>query len=531
MALSSFVNNAMAFRGAENNRLLAHLPTISQDPYDEIDNGVLCRLRRRCRWLCGNSTAAAGLSTIKNRVSGGGIKFLPEPLDNEWRPLRDEARELRAEWRKYRKQISTHGKKSHEFFNHLVQTYIREGEVFALKVDDQDARIGRRWQILEGDQVAENVTKESLSVAPGNFVRLGVEMTPNGEPVAVHFFDDGYDVWFGNVGRKTRRITMDRLLHWQNGNRFGSPRGIPLFSGVIMLIANQEEWVEAALTQAWVQTCLAVFIYSDQMDIAQEVMAGKTNDEVFDSLTDTTRNDRLENAKLQPGMIKILDRGSNVVMNEPKSPPSTFSDFDKAILKSIASNIGISYVGLTRDVAESSYSGARQAENYDQFTYQNLQSLFGENVLEPMYEEFIEYLYNVHRYRVAPPEANDLKSVQIIYPTMREIDPLKEQKAFDVQLTNETASPQDIAAKQGKDYYGTQDQIEEANRYKLERKVRTLPDIERAVIAALETAQRVNQVYPEAAVSWRDFLDTGLSAAPVAAMIDDEPDNQEDEEQ
>jgi capsid protein len=232
-------------------------------------------------------------------------------------------------------------------------------------------------------------------------------------------------------------------------------------------ISDLEEFRKAALTQAWVQACFAAFLTTKNPQGAAALLnahQGGVGEPV------PPLNPTLNNTQIASGTILNLDPDSEVSLADPKSPGGTFDPFTKNVLRSIAATVGISYIALTRDFSETTYSGGRQADNEDRITYEDFAEDMDSEVLLPIYQDFVNAAYYINRL-LPIPNAVNLYAVKIIHPTPREIDPVKEQTAYAAADALQTMSPQEICARQGRDFHDVVDQRLEADKYRMRARV------------------------------------------------------------
>jgi capsid protein len=64
------------------------------------------------------------------------------------------------------------------------------------------------------------------------------------------------------------------------------------------------------------------------------------------------------------GSFEQLPTGMDIKLFDPTHPTSAFSDFHKAVLRGIASGLGVSYASLASDLENVNYSSIRQGGRY-----------------------------------------------------------------------------------------------------------------------------------------------------------------------
>ena len=78
----------------------------------------------------------------------------------------------------------------------------------------------------------------------------------------------------------------------------------------------------------------------------------------------------------EPASIFQLPEGQDLKLIDPTHPTSAFDDFEKAVLRGIASGLNVSYTSLSNDLTGVSYSSIRQGTIEERDHYKTLQSFF-----------------------------------------------------------------------------------------------------------------------------------------------------------
>jgi len=100
-------------------------------------------------------------------------------------------------------------------------------------------------------------------------------------------------------------------------------------------------------------------------------------------------------AELSPGEASIVPQGYTVKSVSPTHPNTNFGGFSKAIVRRIASAVGVSYNRLAHDYESVNYSSLREASIDEAKTYITLQRFLVDNWKAIEYELFVKsYLTN-----------------------------------------------------------------------------------------------------------------------------------------
>jgi lambda family phage portal protein len=227
----------------------------------------------------------------------------------------------------------------------FIETMARDGEAFIyfVNVRKADNTYGLQLQFLDPDLV----DIEKNDTAPnGNEVRMGVEINAAGKPVAYwlltqHPSDYQYAK---DTGGRHRRIPAEDMLHCMVIDRAGQTRGVPWMSTAMTRLKMLGGYEEAELVAARVSASKMGFFTSPDGE-------GYTGDGQQGGVTVTD---------VAPGQFEQLPAGVTFQAYDPQHPSTAFSDFEKAMLRGIASGLNVSYTSLSNDLESVNYSSIRQ---------------------------------------------------------------------------------------------------------------------------------------------------------------------------
>lgn len=466
------------FKAAEYNRLTVNLPSIRRPSAEELAHGTLRTIRARSRYIARNHAHANGaIRHIARRVCGAGLRIQGR-IRGEGRYLRDENWALEYLWeQRCRYGLTTNGLRGVRFWLLCVLHYLIDGEVFLVKSENR-ARPGitSEWQIVTGDMLTDSCDAPSLKgVAPGNIVELGIEMTPEGRVVAYHFTEETKGS--GGLGTvQTVRVDAYRVIHWANIEYSDAPRGLPILTPVVLNLADLAEFFSAVLTQAWAQASIVAFIKTAMAAERQETR-GRIGVRPGADEAPTGQPQRWRQA-MTPGTMEFLLPDEEMQFADPKAPSGTIDPFTQVLLRAIAAGIGISYETLARDYTRTNYSSGRQTENEDKLTFQELNLLMDQEIVYPVWADHVDHVYTINRLRQIPAGigaegqgAEGIYAHVVQHPVKDHADPVKDVTADVMELEARIASPQEVCAKRGKDFFEVVDEIAEAEAYMRERGV------------------------------------------------------------
>ncbi|MGB4239024.1 MAG: phage portal protein, partial [Candidatus Hydrothermia bacterium] len=263
---------------------------------------------------------------------------------------------------------------------------------------------------------------ENLQKKIGNktvVFRLGVGYIGNDAQPSYYRFVDA-------DGRESI-IPADRVVHFRILEFPEQIRGYPRIASAMIQLHHLEGYEEAELVAARIAAAKMGFFKRTVSDIVATQESGDLIDEV------------------RPGELYNLPPGVEVEFFDPKHPNSSFSEFQKAILRSVASALGVSYVSLANDLESVNYSSARVGLLEEREYYKTMQRIFQEQFLNPLFWKW----YN------AGVQAGTFDRQNVIPKwygrTYDWVDPLKDAEALAKQLNLGLKSFTEILAQQGKD--------------------------------------------------------------------------------
>jgi len=154
----------------------------------------------------------------------------------------------------------------------------------------------------------------------------------------------------------------------------------------------------------------------------------------------------------EPGSFHQLPQGVDFQQFDPQHPTSAFSDFEKSILRGIASGLGISYHSLANDLTQTSYSSIRQGTIEDRDFYRYLQHFMIEHFMLPVYRQWLSQAMTIGVVNLPIGKFDKFADAAMFRPRgFQWVDPQKEISANVIALNNGIISLQDIANNYGRD--------------------------------------------------------------------------------
>lgn len=446
-----------AYAGANQGRLFSDFVASSRSADEEI-KGALKVLRNRCRDLTRNNAYARRFISLAkaNTVGDRGVTLQVKARNDNGAMDNLGNDQIEIAWKRWGRmgQCSVDGKISWVDAQRLfIENLVRDGEVLVRLVKYPND-FGFALEFIESDLLDEEY---NVTLPNGNRIRMGVELDSFNRPIAYHLFTahpgDNSTMW---MGKSYNRIPADKMIHAFLPERAMQTRGAPWMSPVIADLKMLNGYREAELVAARVGASKMGFFTSPTGD-------GFTPDDT---------DNKVPIMEAEPGTFHQLPDGVQFQQFDPTHPTTAFADFEKAILRGIASGLGVSYTSLANDLEGVSYSSIRQGALEDRDQWKIIQDFLIQHFVEPVYRAFL--LAIMQNSVINIPESRFDKFAEATVFRARGfqwVDPLKEMNAAVVGLQNGLLSMQDIANQQGRDVEEIFDQIqaekEMAERYGL----------------------------------------------------------------
>ncbi len=427
------------YDGVNTGRLFSDFVTSQRSADSEIRYS-LKTLRDRCRDLARNNEYARRyIHLVKTNVvgeRGATLQVKAQNVDGTLDTIGNTI--IEQEWKRWceRGNCTVDGRMSFVDAQAMViESLARDGEcvVRMVKYDGNQDRFA--LEFLEPDFIDEEKNERTNN---GNQVRMGVELDQFYRPVAYHMLTEHPgDYQFQQYSRRTQRVEADNILHLFIPERARQTRGTPWMSTAISSLKMLHGYREAELVAARTAASKMGFFTSRAGD-------GFQADDIDDA--------GIPLMDAEPGSFHQLPQGVSFEQFDPQHPTSAFGDFERSILRGIASGLGVSYHSLANDLSQTSYSSIRQGSIEDRDFFRTLQRFMIDHFLIPVYKEWL--LTAITRQTVNLPidKFDKFAGASMFRPRgFQWVDPQKEINAHVVALNNGLISMQDVASIYGRD--------------------------------------------------------------------------------
>lgn len=453
------------YAGAQWNRLQQDwlMARLSADQAMRFD---IQTLRNRARDLVVNNASAAAIPRIfaDNVVGKDGIVLearIESSRGNQNERVNDA---IEAAWCAWGEpgNCTADGRSSWLDVQRLVvENEAVDGEVLIRLVRGFDNPWGFALDVLDPDQL-DNYYNVSATPTT-NQVVMGVEQDSWGRPVVYH-------LWSSHPSEPRAKVRVpvpaSEILHLYVQRRPRQSRAVTWFAPVVVDLKMLGAYREAELVAARTAAAKQGFITS-------------TNEAGIADEPDASKGETSVRWNAAPGVMERLNVGENFVGWTPEHPTAAFDAFDKAIIRSIASAFGISYMSLSGDLTGTSYGSGRIGMLAERALYQALQQRQITRFDTAIYRAWLEMSMLAGALRLPSSDPSLYYDVEWHPRSFPWIDPLKDIGANEKEVAMGTQSLTNLAAEQGREFEDVmkqrQREIELAKQYNVPLILSTTP--------------------------------------------------------
>lgn len=410
-------------------------------------------VRARARDLERNSDIMNSVvGAFKRNIVGGGYHVQVKTEDEELN------KQIEQAWKKWCKKQNcdvTGTQSLNQIIRMAVERKKIDGGILFVKRYTSDGFVPFKLQMIEVDELDSGMIQPRNA---GNKVVGGIEFNPFNRPVG--YFIRQYDIDGYNL-REPVYVEAKDVIFYFTKKRPSQLREMSDMSPTIPRIRDVNEFMTAVSVKERIEACLAIFI-KKQLPTSG-IGRGGAGPVVSDRVS-------YGGKMLTPGMIKELNAGDEIQVVNPSGQGADATSFTKLQQRLVGAGQGISYEATSRDMAESTYSSARQGLIEDDLTYKEDKELLIE-VLDEIYETFI--ISAVLCGAIDIPRFWQEKDRFLSHEWIQEpkpwIDPYKESNANKIAIQTGQKTYKQIAAENGRDWRSQIDDMAEVMAYGKEK--------------------------------------------------------------
>jgi lambda family phage portal protein len=345
----------------------------------------------------------------------------------------------------------------------------RDGECLIRKVYGRASQNphGFGLQMLSIDRLDVN---RNEVLKDGREIRMGVEMTRFGRPVAYHVLvkNPADGVYTLNNGLMYERIPADEIYHLFVPYETEQIRGVPWMHTAILRLQNLGGFEEAAVIAARVGASKMGFFTSEDGDGT--------------ALADGTDANGNLIKEADPGIFDVLPPGYDFKSFSPDYPTANYEPFIKSCLRGIASGLGVAYNTLANDLEGVNFSSIRTGVLEERDNWMVLQNWMIESFLQDVFEQWLrQAMLNsaIIMPNGSPLPITKLEKFNRGYWQGRRwswVDPLKDAEAAVLLINNSLKSRREVMSEAGRELDDTWAQLAAEQKLAEEMGIELTPD-------------------------------------------------------
>lgn len=248
---------------------------------------------------------------------------------------------------------------------------------------------------------------------------------------------------------KSNPYAADDIIHGFETRRPGQLRGVSPFAAAVLVAHDLNDYLDATIDTAKLAAKYLALVTTPDPASFQDLRS---------SSEDGQKIEALENA-----IIEYLRPGEDVKFAQNNNPGSSFDPYTRFILRMVAVATGTTYSLLSGDYTQTNYTTLRGERQDLLRMFKPHQDRHVRRFVSPVIRQVIEQAVMAGRIDL-PGYWRDPRRYWrgvFISPGMEPIDPLRESKANRDDMAAGLRSPQEIAAKRGRDLEEVLDELAE----------------------------------------------------------------------
>lgn len=427
----------MGFSAADiNSRFVNFSPALDSVNKEIKKDLKLCRAHSRTL-MRDNAFMRRYLGLVSTNVTGpNGIAFDSVITGNLGKPKKEWNQIIKGAWREWGKSAAVDGMTWTDFERLVLETVATDGEAFVRKVRGFPNAFGFAVELIDADRVDHTWNR---APAKGiNEIAMGVEIDAWGRRVAYHVWTAHPSDWA--MERRRVRIPAEEIIHVGRPDRTHSTRFMPWATPVMNLLTLLGRYWNSEIVAANWEADRLGFLVSD-VNTLDPSDGGESQ---VDPSTLQVQSDMAQFVGLPPGVKAEIP--------QIQHPATAFDGFSKAMLRGIASGLGVAYHSLTGDVSQANYSSARVALLDERDGWRKLQGWFTRSLHDPLFPEWLDMAVLAGKVSIPVVDPGRL-CAPVWYPRgWSWVDPQKDTDASKAAIAGAFTTLQAVCAEQGGDW-------------------------------------------------------------------------------
>lgn len=419
---------------------------------DQETKGNIRLLRARSRDLARNNPIAKNYLNLlgANVIGDMGIRYQSKVRNNNGELNRPINQKIEQAWKDFSKagECTADGKLSLRAVEDLViRTVAQDGEAFIRLLPAFKNKYRFALQLIDADQIDPLFNR--FPERNQNEVRMGVEVDAWGKPVAYWVNPRPPSEVGGTLDRE--RIPAEQIIHLYDPTRVNQTRGVTWFHAVMSQLKMLGGYIEAELVAA-------------RTGAAKMGWLRYTDPTAWETPNTDAQRQGYYTLEANPGMIETLPPGMEFVAWNPDHPTNAFPTFVIALLRQVASGLGVSYNALASDLVGVNYSSLRSGLLIERELWRTKQAWMIECFMCPVFKHWLDMA--LLSGALSLDSRDPAKFLAGVWSPRgwQWVDPLKDVQATILAIDNGLTSRTQALAEKGEDVEETFEQISEENR-------------------------------------------------------------------
>jgi lambda family phage portal protein len=419
---------------------------------DQEIRGNIRMLRARARDLARNNPIAKNYLNLlaANVIGDNGIRYQSKVRNNSGELNKQINTKIEQAWRDFGKvgECTADGKLSMRALEDLIiRTVAQDGECFVRLLPGFKNKFRFAMQLIDADQVDPLFNRFASETE--NEVRMGVEVDQWGKPVAYWVNPKPPSEYGGSLNRE--RIPAEQIVHLYDPSRVNQTRGVTWFHAVMAQLKMLGGYIEAELVAA-------------RTGAAKMGWLRYTDPSAYETPNADAQKAGYYTLEANPGMIETLPPGMEFVAWNPDHPANAFPNFVIALLRQVASGLGVSYNALASDLVGVNYSSLRSGLLIERELWRRLQAWLIEAFLLRIFEQWLDMALLSGTLVLDSRDPAKFLTGVWIPRGWAWVDPLKDVQASSIAIANGLTSRFQVLAEKGEDFEETVEQLADENK-------------------------------------------------------------------
>lgn len=257
----------------------------------------------------------------------------------------------------------------------FIECVARDGEALVRLIRDPEVNTyGFALQFIDVDHLDETYNEPDRTGA-GRSIRLSIEYNQFDRAIAYHLLKNHPNALATPYQAQRRlRYPADQILHSFLVHRAAQGRGYPWTAQSLRRVKMLSGYEHSELIASRISASKMGFYIEPDGD---QFVGDYTED--FDPVSEA-----------EPGTFERLPFGTDFKSWNPEHPVSAYEAYVLAILRGVASGLGVSYVSLSNDLRGVSYSSIRQGALDERDFWKTLQTWLIEHFAGPVFRAWLQ---------------------------------------------------------------------------------------------------------------------------------------------